>query len=175
MTSLTCSTKPLPCRHANAYTLILEISDLQEEGIVVKALDSQWKMNDRRGDWVKMKPDYVENHEIDALIIGGYFGTGRQANKISEYLLGILDTKAIHEPQFVSFCRSMIMPALLNQHGYRVGTGLSDKERYQVETRIHPILKKLKRPPKHYRVTGHRKEKPDEWITDPSHSVVLQV
>jgi hypothetical protein len=32
---------------------------LQEEGIVVKALDSQWRVNDRSNSWVKLKPDYV--------------------------------------------------------------------------------------------------------------------
>ena len=72
----------------------------------MKALDSPWKMNDRKGNWVKMKPDYVENHEIDALIIGGYYGTGKHASQVSEYLLGILD-KVADQPKFVSFCRSV--------------------------------------------------------------------
>lgn len=33
---------------------------LQEEGIVVKAADSPWKLNDRSNNWLKIKPEYVE-------------------------------------------------------------------------------------------------------------------
>lgn len=49
----------------------------QAEGILVKDLKSQWVMNDRSGNWLKMKPDYAEGVEIDSLIIGGVYGTGR--------------------------------------------------------------------------------------------------
>ena len=34
----------------------------QEEGIVVKAADSPWKLNDRSNNWLKIKPEYVEVH-----------------------------------------------------------------------------------------------------------------
>jgi ATP-dependent DNA ligase len=44
---------------------------------MVKDLRSQWIMNDRSGSWLKMKPDYEHGVEIDALIIGGQYGTGR--------------------------------------------------------------------------------------------------
>ena len=44
---------------------------------MIKALDSPWKIRDRSTNWLKIKPDYGEGYEIDCLIVGCYFGTGR--------------------------------------------------------------------------------------------------
>ena len=32
----------------------------QEEGIVIKRMDSPWALNDRSGSWTKVKPEYVK-------------------------------------------------------------------------------------------------------------------
>jgi ATP-dependent DNA ligase len=32
----------------------------QEEGIVIKRMDSPWVLNDRSGSWLKVKPEYVK-------------------------------------------------------------------------------------------------------------------
>ena len=40
-----------PNRHPNR--------PMQEEGIVVKSLDSKYLLNDRSGAWLKVKPDYA--------------------------------------------------------------------------------------------------------------------
>lgn len=81
----------------------------QEEGIVLKALDSQWRLNDRSGSWLKLKPDYLSDHEVDAVIMGCCFGTGRNGGKISEFLLGLIDVPRMATNQYqlwlVSFCR----------------------------------------------------------------------
>lgn len=76
----------------------------QEEGVVAKIHDAPWITNDRGTNWMKMKPDYVTNHEIDALIVGGYYGTGKRANAVAEYLMGILDNTS-DPPKYVTFCR----------------------------------------------------------------------
>lgn len=81
----------------------------QEEGIVVKALDSLWRLNDRSGSWLKLKPDYLSNHEVDAVIMGCSFGSGRNGGKISEFLLGLLDVPRMvtknDQIWLVSFCK----------------------------------------------------------------------
>jgi hypothetical protein len=88
---------------------------VQMEGVVVKALNSEWRMNDRvSNSWLKIKPDYITQLDIDAVIIGGHFGTGRHGRKVSEYLLGLAETPrtASAEPsRFVSFCRWLLPPA----------------------------------------------------------------
>ena len=75
---------------------------------MVKALDSKWKMNDRGKSWLKIKPDYVTSQEIDAVIIGGYYGTGSRGKYIAQYLLGLAERPrggAQQPSTFISFCR----------------------------------------------------------------------
>ena len=73
----------------------------------MKAADSPWHCNDRGDSWLKIKPDYVSNIEIDALIIGAKYGTGRRGGDISEYLLALAEAPgdAVSQPtKFLSFC-----------------------------------------------------------------------
>jgi DNA ligase-4 len=80
---------------------------LQEEGIVVKAADSSWRCNDRGLSWLKIKADYVQNVDIDAVIIGAKFGTGRRGGGVSEYLLALAEAPhggATEPCTFISFC-----------------------------------------------------------------------
>lgn len=81
---------------------------LQEEGIIIKALDSEWRLNDRSTAWLKIKPDYVHQNEIDAVIIGGYRGGGRHGGTVAEYLLALAEAPrggAKNPSKFISFCR----------------------------------------------------------------------
>lgn len=50
-----------------------------EEGIIIKQLDSIYLPNDRGTSWIKLKGEYMEGmtDTLDLLIIGGYFGEGR--------------------------------------------------------------------------------------------------
>ena len=82
----------------------------KEEGIIVKDLGSVWAPRDRRGTWVKLKPDYVHNSEIDAVIIAGCHGTGRRGGGelISEYIIGLADGPrgpGGAPPRFLSFAK----------------------------------------------------------------------
>lgn len=56
---------------------------------------------------------------------------------------------------------------------------MSDEERKQISDKLKPLFLEAntKRPnnPKCYRVTGHAKERPDVWISDPFKSIVLEV
>jgi hypothetical protein len=42
----------------------------QEEGIMVKDLAAMWTPGDRKGAWMKLKPDHAMCQDIDAIIIG---------------------------------------------------------------------------------------------------------
>ncbi|KAF8065480.1 LIG4 [Scenedesmus sp. PABB004] len=140
-----------------------------DEGIVVKALDAPWRPDDRSGVWVKMKPDYVElSQEIDALIIGVYLGEGGRGGQLSEFLLGLREGGGLGgaggaEPvRWCSFCK--------------VGTGMSNADRGELrrllESRLTPAGPGV-RPPACYRLCG--REKPHFWVSEPLHSVVVEV
>lgn len=72
--------------------------DNRLEGIVVKDPDSVYKPSVRSGSgWYKVKPDYMLglNDDLDLVIIGGYYGTGKRAGILSHFLLAVAvdDTK----------------------------------------------------------------------------------
>lgn len=142
----------------------------QEEGLVIKDLTSKWVPGERGNKWVKLKPDYLPTEDLDCLIIGGFYGTGKRGGKISEYLLGIVEAPPAGAP-----------PGTLPTHVVsfaKVGIGMSEKVLAELRLKLNEHMLqagKNHRPPKCYKVTGDDKERPDVWISHPEHSVVLTV
>ncbi|KAI3801600.1 hypothetical protein L1987_29709 [Smallanthus sonchifolius] len=140
----------------------------RDEGIVLKDLESKWEPSDRSGKWLKLKPDYVRaGSDLDALIIGGYYGSGRRGGQVAQFLVGLAERPApnTYPRRFVSFCR--------------VGTGLSDEELDSVVNKLKPYFRKYeypkKSPPSCYKVTNNSKERPDVWIDSPEKSIILAI
>mmetsp|Transcript_20380 Transcript_20380/g.61402 ORF Transcript_20380/g.61402 Transcript_20380/m.61402 type:complete len:1176 (-) Transcript_20380:177-3704(-) len=145
-----------------------EAARLKEEGIMIKDPQSKWQLGDRSYAWLKIKPDYIESPDIDAVIIGGYYGTGRHGGQISGFLLGLAvkPNPGVDRPShYKSFCK--------------VGSGCSDQLLKEIFDRLKPYLVPVKGPksrvPSNYLVTGHSKETPHVWVSDVSKSIVLQV
>ena len=79
--------------------------DRREEGLVIKDMESVYKPGARaKSGWIKVKPEYQNElmDQLDLLILGGYYGKGRDGGKVSHFLMGLGDTKS---DQFVSVCR----------------------------------------------------------------------
>ncbi|XP_022037760.1 DNA ligase 4 [Helianthus annuus] len=140
----------------------------RDEGIVLKDLESKWEPSDRSGKWLKLKPDYVRaGSDLDVLIIGGYYGSGRRGGQVAQFLVGLAERPApnTYPRRFVSFCR--------------VGTGLSDEELDAVVNKLKPYFRKYeypkKGPPSYYKVTNSSKERPDVWIDSPEKSIILSI
>lgn len=96
------------CNIAGTCRLLFP-SFLQEEGIIIKALDSPWQMNDRSNAWLKIKPDYVHSSDIDAVIIGAFYGTGRNGGLVTQWLLALAEAPPGGSrgtpSNFLSFCK----------------------------------------------------------------------
>lgn len=143
-----------------------ETIENREEGIVVKDLSSKWEPSDRSGKWLKLKPDYVHaGSDLDVLIIGGYYGSGRHGGEVAQFLVGLAERPSpnTHPKRFISLCR--------------VGTGLSDDELEAVVTKLKPYFRKYPKtsPPSFYQVTNHSKERPDVWVDSPEKSIILSI
>ncbi|KAL4440149.1 hypothetical protein ABPG75_003150 [Micractinium tetrahymenae] len=150
---------------ATAHDIRAALEEAQrqgEEGVVVKALDSHWTPANRSSRWFKFKPDYFRSLELDPVIIGAWYGTGRRGNVFSQYLLALGDAlDDTGEPtKWVSFCK--------------VGTGLTDQERREVHDLLHPLCTEGP-PPPCYEVTGQAAERPDVWVQHPARSFCLEV
>lgn len=140
----------------------------RDEGIVLKDLASKWEPSDRSGKWLKLKPEYVRaGSDLDVLIIGGYYGSGRRGGEVAQFLVGLAERPMpnTHPRRFISFCR--------------VGTGLSDEELDRVVTKLKPYFRKYEYPkkaaPNFYQVTNNSKERPDVWIESPEKSVIVSI
>ncbi|GMP36722.1 hypothetical protein CsSME_00008751 [Camellia sinensis var. sinensis] len=145
-----------------------ETIENRDEGIVLKDLGSKWEPSDRSGKWLKLKPDYVRaGSDLDVLIIGGYYGSGRRGGEVAQFLVGLAEhsTSNTYPRRYISFCR--------------VGTGLSDEELNSVVTKLKPYFRKneypKKAPPNFYQVTNNSKERPDVWIESPEKSIILSI
>ncbi|KAM3760244.1 hypothetical protein ACB098_01G179200 [Castanea mollissima] len=145
-----------------------ETIENRDEGIVLKDLGSKWEPSDRTGKWLKLKPEYIRaGSDLDVLIIGGYYGSGRRGGEVAQFLVGIAELPApnTYPRRFLSFSR--------------VGTGLSDDELDAVVTKLKPYFRKYeyprKQPPSFYQVTNNSKERPDVWIDSPEKSIILSI
>ncbi|KAF7146971.1 hypothetical protein RHSIM_Rhsim03G0267200 [Rhododendron simsii] len=163
-----------PCWSLIAYSVddierfFKETIENRDEGIVVKDLGSKWEPSDRSGKWLKLKPDYIRaGSDLDVLIIGGYYGSGRRGGEVAQFLVGLAERSApdTYPKRFISFCR--------------VGTGLSDEELDAVVTKLKPYYRKNEYPkkasPSFYQVTNNSKERPDVWIESPEKSIILSI
>jgi len=151
----------------------------RQEGIVVKDPWAVYKPNVREnGGWYKIKPDYTIglNDEIDCLIVGGYFGTGRlRAGMLSHFLCcavvkqtnsneqtGETSAEAKHDVKdflYYSFCK--------------IGSGYTHKELLDFNNRFANKWKPwTKKSAPNYILVTH--EKPDVWI-EPNDSCIVQV
>ena len=135
------------------------------EGLVLKNPRSPYEPNSRNNDWWKVKPDYLEEfgENLDCVVIGGYYGSGRRGNILSSYLCGLrLDNvEPIH-------CYSF----------FKVGGGFarSDYQAIRRQTEGKWQAWDPKKPPKCIELAGGKAqvERPDLWIR-PEDSVVLAV
>ncbi|ESR66480.1 DNA ligase 4 [Citrus sinensis] len=145
-----------------------ETIENRDEGIVLKDLGSKWEPGDRSGKWLKLKPEYIRaGSDLDVLIIGGYYGSGRRGGEVAQFLVALAERPApdTYPRRFISFCR--------------VGTGLSDEELDAVVTKLKPYFRKYeypkRAPPSFYQVTNNSKERPDVWIESPEKSIILSI
>ncbi|KAA8535821.1 hypothetical protein F0562_030859 [Nyssa sinensis] len=163
-----------PCWSLMAYNVddierfFKETIENRDEGIVLKDLGSKWEPGDRSAKWLKLKPEYIRaGSDLDVLIIGGYYGSGRRGGEVAQFLVGLAELSAPNTfpRRFISFCR--------------VGTGLSDEELDAVVTKLKPYFRKneypKKAPPSFYQVTNNSKERPDVWIDSPEKSIILSI
>ncbi|CAF1064672.1 unnamed protein product [Adineta ricciae] len=176
--------KPGACNQDVINELNLAIEERQE-GIVVKDPWSVYKPNVREnGGWYKIKPDYTIglNDEIDCLIVGGYFGTGRlRAGMLSHFLCCAVVKQSNTEAKNAddenaatssSQCKADVRDFLYYSF-CKIGSGYTHKELLDFNNRFANKWKpwSKKTAPSYILCTY---EKPDVWI-EPSDSCIVQV
>ena len=59
------------------------------EGIIIKPLIGKWEAGKRSNNWIKYKPARVE---VDAIIIGASYGSGKRSNVLATYEIALQNT-----------------------------------------------------------------------------------
>ncbi|EXJ84175.1 DNA ligase 4 [Capronia epimyces CBS 606.96] len=159
-----------------------EVIAQASEGLMLKSPRSAYRLDDRNGDWQKVKPEYMTGYgeSFDCLIIGAFYGTGRRGGNLSSFLCG-LRAPANYKGQGQS--QSQSQPPTRSQAEpdseepspkfvsfFKVGGGMTANDyatiRHQTDGKW--IDWDPKRPPtQHVDLGGGnniQKEKPDVWI-----------
>ncbi|KAI9356237.1 ATP dependent DNA ligase domain-containing protein [Zopfochytrium polystomum] len=163
---------------------VVEALDLRmlnhDEGIIIKNPDSPYTLNDRSGDWLKLKPDYIDSlgDDIDLVVVAGFFGTGRRSGRLSHFMCAIIDdsftsnsSNSQPEPsqergsaiQFMTLCK------------FGTGYKLSEIEAIAQENLGNWSDYNPRRPPAWLIHPLDSKEKPDRVVIDPHKSRVVSV
>ena len=143
---------------SEVLTELNKVIERGEEGLILKKPDSLYVPDQRtNGGWYKIKPDYLEglNDTIDAVVLGGYYGTGRQSGSICSYLCGLRNEAGV----YLSFCK--------------VSTGITKDEFHNKLSKLEAFWVSTNKA-SYSSVILSGREKPDV-IIDPKKSLVMEI
>ncbi|KAJ7281646.1 DNA ligase IV [Mycena rebaudengoi] len=88
-----------------------EVMEARGEGLVIKHPSSQYVLNGRNMDWIKVKPEYMDNmgETVDVLVVAANYGSGSRGGGVSTLICAVLDDRRAgdedEEPKYSSFVR----------------------------------------------------------------------
>ncbi|CAH0727516.1 unnamed protein product, partial [Brenthis ino] len=135
--------------------------DNQEEGVVVKDVDSFYLANSRNAGWYKIKPEYTDDTmtDLDMVIIGADEAENKRQGRAKSFHVACVDATPGEPTRWV--CVGRVSTGFTYEERERVCAILENNWKLAKKSPIPPCL--------HF-----NKEKPDIWIL-PEHSMVLQV
>ncbi|KAI8841284.1 hypothetical protein BC829DRAFT_446750 [Chytridium lagenaria] len=73
------------------FLQILEYQESKTTLDVIQDPTSPYLLNERGDSWLKLKPDYIDSlgDDVDLLLVGGFFGTGRRSGKLSHFMCAL--------------------------------------------------------------------------------------
>ena len=159
-------------RVADIEPILHEVIEDASEGLVLKNPRSPYRLNQRNDDWMKVKPEYMDGYgeDLDCIVIGGYYGSGRRGGGLSSFMCGLrADENHIRKGANPLKCFSF----------FKVGGGFKAADYAQIRhiTEDKWIKWDPKNPPTEYiELAGGalQYECPDVWIK-PNESFVIAV
>lgn len=153
--------------------LLRDVVANASEGLVLKNPRSMYRLNSRNDDWLKVKPEYMDEfgESLDCVVIGGYYGSGRRGGMLSSFICGLRVTQ--------NHIRAGANPEKCFSF-FKVGGGFKAEDYAEIRHRTDGkwIEWDAKNPPTEYIELGggeaKQYEKPDVWIR-PKDSFVVSV
>ncbi|EAR99063.1 ATP-dependent DNA ligase (macronuclear) [Tetrahymena thermophila SB210] len=150
-----------------------------DEGIVIKQLDTLYYPDDRSDKWIKMKGDYYEGiiDTLDLIVIGGYFGEksykingiGDWTDHITHYLVAVAKKIDLQNPS-----NSILVPFA------KVGAGFTARDYADIKARMRDQWVRTNHSNKtpSFIIQNWKpgeKDKPDAYILSPQNSLILEI
>lgn len=158
---------------AEIEPLLRQVVAEASEGLVLKNPRSQYRLNERNDDWVKVKPEYMTEfgEALDCIVVGGYYGSGNRGGRLSSFLCGL----KVDQNQILSQGANPMKCYSF----FKVGGGFSAADYAEIRhvTEGKWIDWDPKKPPTDFIELGggeRQFERPDVWIKA-DQSVVLSV
>ncbi|KAI0352380.1 DNA ligase 4 [Trametes cingulata] len=134
------------------------------EGLILKHPDSEYVLNGRNKDWIKVKPEYMDNmgETVDVLVVAGNYGSGRRAGGVSTLICAVLDDRRVtddYEPKYSTFVR--------------IGSGLSFAD--YIWIRSKPWKPWGREPPSFLQVARKGNDDKGDVYLEPQDSFILKV
>ncbi|KLO08051.1 DNA ligase 4 [Schizopora paradoxa] len=142
-----------------------EVMENRGEGLILKHPDAQYVLNGRNKDWVKIKPEYMDNmgETVDVLVVGGNFGSGKRSGGVSTLICAVLDDRKANdddEPKYSTFVR--------------IGSGLTYTDYVWVRSKPWKPFDKNKIPSWYQNARRSTDDKGDVYL-EPEDSFILKV
>ncbi|KAK0202966.1 DNA ligase 4 [Desarmillaria ectypa] len=143
-----------------------DVMEARGEGLVIKHPKSMYVLNGRNRDWIKVKPEYMDNmgETVDVLVVAANYGTGSRGGGVSTLICAVIDDRRPDslddEPKYSSFVR--------------IGSGLTYAE--YVWVRGLPWKPwNPKEPPEFYQTSKKATEDKGDVYLEPEDSFILKV
>ncbi|KAH9932654.1 hypothetical protein B0H21DRAFT_878850 [Amylocystis lapponica] len=137
-----------------------------KDGLVIKHPDSEYILNGRNKDWIKVKPEYMDNmgETVDVIVVAGNYGSGRRSGGVSTLICAVLDDRnpdaTDGEPQYSSFVR--------------IGTGLSYADYIWIRHKPWKTWD-TRKPPSFLQVSPKGSEDKGDVYLEPADSFIVKV
>ncbi|KAF8636375.1 hypothetical protein AX17_003558 [Amanita inopinata Kibby_2008] len=143
-----------------------EIMIARGEGLIIKHPSSKYVLNGRNMDWIKVKPEYMDNmgETVDLLIVSGNYGSGKRGGGVSTLICAVLDDRQPEtddeEPKYSTFVR--------------IGTGLSYADYVWIRDKPWKTWDP-KNPPDFLRTSKRSQDDKGDVYLEPQDSFILKV
>ncbi|KIM44920.1 hypothetical protein M413DRAFT_442894 [Hebeloma cylindrosporum] len=143
-----------------------EVMAARGEGLVIKHPLSKYVLNGRNMDWIKVKPEYMDNmgETVDVLVVAGNYGTGKRSGGVSTLICAVFDDRRTYEddeePKYSTFVR--------------IGSGLSFADYVWVRSKPWKPWDP-KHPPEFLQTSNRGQDDKGDVYLNPEDSFILKV
>ncbi|KAL1747949.1 DNA ligase IV-like protein [Schizophyllum fasciatum] len=143
-----------------------EVMANRGEGLVIKHPKSQYVLNGRNNDWIKVKPEYMDNmgETVDVLVIAGNYGTGKRSGGVSTLICAVYDDRRAEQGEDDVKYSTFV----------RVGSGLTFADYIWIRSKNWKTWDP-KNPPKHIQTAKRSHEDKGDVYLDVEDAFILKV